>query len=282
MVLLLAFAFWQRRTPHAMMPPRLFRARSFTVSATVYLLSYTTFSATLFYVSLLYQDVVGWSVLRTGLSWLLMNVPFLLVAQLAGRLERRFTPVVVVGLGCVFGAAGIAALAAAGPSSPFALTAAGYLMSGAGFGALVPALTHFAMRDVPAGVSGAASAVLNAARQIGTSVGLAVLGTVGASAAVADWYARMDRFPAAIRSMARHQTQQVAGARITDVVHALGPAYRHPAAQAFTHGYHVAVGCGACCLVAAAAIAILGLRQRAGFDLAGATTPVTRGSGRAR
>jgi hypothetical protein len=42
-----------------MMPPRLFRARSFTVSATVYLLSYTTFSATLFYVSLLYQDVVG-------------------------------------------------------------------------------------------------------------------------------------------------------------------------------------------------------------------------------
>jgi hypothetical protein len=92
----------------------------------------------------------------------------------------------------------------------------------------------------------------------------------------------MDRFPAAIRSMARHQTQQVAGARITDVVHALGPAYRHPAAQAFTHGYHVAVGCGACCLVAAAAIAILGLRQRAGFDLAGATTPVTRGAGRAR
>jgi len=280
--LLVAFAFWQRRTPHAMMPPRLLRARSFTVSATVYLLSYTTFSATLFYVSLLYQDVVGWSVLRTGLSWLFMNAPFLLVAQLAGRLERRFTPVAVVGGGCLFGAAGIAALAAAGPSSPFALTAAGYLLSGAGFGALVPALTHFAMRDVPAGVSGAASAVLNAARQIGTSVGLAVLGTVGASAAISDWHARIDRFPAPVRSMARHQTQQVAGARMTDVVRALGPAYRHPAAQAFAHGYHVAVGCGACCLVAAAAIAILGLRRPTGFDLAGAPVPMASGAGRGR
>ncbi len=258
---LVAFALWQRHTPDAMVPARLLRARSFRVAATVYLLSYMTFSATLFYVSLLYQDVVGWSVLRTGLSWLCMNAPFLLLAQLAGRLERRFTPVALVSSGCAVGAVGIAALAGAGPTSPFALTAVGYVLSGAGFGMLVPALTHCAMRDVPAGVSGAASAVLNASRQIGTSVGLAVLGTVGVSATIADWSARTAHLSVAEQAAAHAQAHQVAGARIDAVVRALGPAYRHPAAQSFAHGYHLAVGCGAGCLAVAAAIAILGLRR---------------------
>lgn len=259
---LAAFALWQRRTPYAMVPARLLRARSFTVATAVCLISYMAFSAALFYVSLLSQDVLGWSVLRTGLSWLFMNAPFLLVAQLAGRLERRLTPTALVGSGCVLGAVGLAALAAAGPSSAFALTAAGYLLTGSGFGMLVPALTNLAMRDVPAGVSGAASAVINASRQIGTSIGLAVLGAIGVSATLADWRARTDHLSAATRAAARDHAQQVAAGRVAAVTRALGPAYRHPAALSFAHGYHLAVGCGAGCLAVAAAIAILGLRSR--------------------
>lgn len=262
MLLLFLFALWQVHTPHAMLPPRLMRIRSFAVATTVYLLSYMTFSATLFYVSLLYQDVLGWSVLRTGLSWLFMNAPFLITAQFAGRLERRFTPTTLVGTGCVIGAIGIAALAGGGPSSPFALAAAGYLLSGAGFGTIVPALSHLAMRDVPVGVSGAASGVLNASRQIGTSIGLAVLGTIGVTATIADWRTRTQHFSAPIRALAQQQTQQVAGAQIATAVRTLGSSYRHSAVQAFMHGYHFALGCAAGCLAFAAAIAILGLRHR--------------------
>lgn len=271
---LVTFGFWQRRTPYAMVPPALLRARSFTIAATVYLISYVALSSTLFYVSLLYQEVVGWSVLRTGLSWLLMNAPFLTMAQLTGRLGRRFAPTVIVGSGCALGAVGIAALAVAGPVTPFGLTAAGYLLSGAGFGMLVPALTHLAMRDVPAGVSGSASALLNAARQIGTSVGLAVLGTVGVSATIADWRARANLFPASVRVVAGEQAQQVAGARISAVVRMLGPAYRHAAAQSFAYGYHVAIGCGAGCLAVAGVVAVLGLRR----GPADSSTPASAGS----
>lgn len=259
---LVAFGFWQRRAPDAMVPARLLAARSFTVATAVYLISYMSLSATLFYVSLLYQDVVGWTVLRTGLSWLFMNAPFLFMAQLAGRLAHRATPTAIVGSGCMVGAVGLGALAAAGPLSPFVVTAAGYLLAGAGFGMLVPALTHLAMRDVPDGVSGAASAALNASRQIGTSVGLAVLGTVGVSAAISDWHARAARFPASTRAVSEALARQVAGGRIDAVVRALGPAYRHPATQSFADGYHLAIGCGAGCLVLAAAISVLGLRRR--------------------
>jgi len=258
-LLLAGFGLWERRTRHAMVPPGLLRARSFATSSLIYLISYSAFSGVLFYVTLFYQDVNGWTVLRTGLSWLLLNVPFLLIAQLTGRLDR--SPAAVIGAGCLAAAAGVFALSLAGLATPFVLTAAGYVACGAGFGALVPAITHVAMRDVPAGASGTASGALNASRQIGTSVGLAVLGTIGVAAAKSAWAGNAGRFPVPVRARAAGQAQNVGGARIAAVTRSLGAAYRHPAAAAFVHGYHLAVGAGAACLVAAGLIAIIGLRR---------------------
>jgi len=268
-VLLAGFALWERRSAHPMVPPALLAARSFVSASAVYLISYTAFSGVVFYVTLLYQDINGWSPLRTGLSWLFMNAPFLLAAQLTGRLDRRHPPARVVAAGCAAGAIGFLALSRAGSGTPFALTAAGYLLSGAGFGVLVPGVTHVAMRDVPPGVSGAASGVVNASRQVGTSVGLAVLGSLGASTAISAWQSAIARLPAPARQAAAHQAQNVAGARISAVTRALGPAYQDAAAGAFTHGYHLAVGAGALCVLAAAVIALLGFRQpRSGMRIA--------------
>jgi len=261
--LLGGFLAWERRCPHPMIPPALLRARSFVSACAVYLISYTAFSGVLFYVTLLYQDVDGWSPLRTGLSWLLLNAPFLVAAQLAGRLGRRFPVGAVVAAGCAAGAVGVFALSLVAATTPFPVTAAGYLLCGAGFGLLVPGITHVAMRDVPPQASGAASSVVNAARQIGTSVGLAVLGSVGVTAAVSAWQAAARRFPAAVRGQALKQAQNVGGGRVGAVTQSLGGAYRQPAAQAFVHGYHLAVGVGAACLLAAAVIAAVGFRPSA-------------------
>ncbi len=135
---LAGFALWERRARHAMVPPTLLRARSFTSASAIYLIGYAGLSAVLFYVTLLYQGANGWSVLRTGLSWLLMNAPFLLMAQFAGRLDRRFPAAAVAATGCLVAALGIFALSLAGTATPFALTALGYLLFGAGFGTLIP------------------------------------------------------------------------------------------------------------------------------------------------
>jgi len=261
--LLVSFVLWERRASHPMIPPALLRARSFVSASGVYLISYTAFSGVLFYVTLLYQDIDGWSALRTGLSWLFMNTPFLVMAQLTGRIDRRQPPARVVAVGCVVAATGIFVLSRAGMSTPFALTAIGYLLAGLGFGVLVPGVTHVAMRDVTQGASGAASGVVNASRQIGTSVGLAVLGSLGVGAATSQWHTTtVHHLSGYLRAAAARQAQNVGGARITAVTQALGSAYRHPAAQAFVRGYHLAVGVGATCLLAAGVIALAGFQQR--------------------
>lgn len=259
---LAGFAFWERRCAHPMVPTALLGARSFVSACGVYLISYTAFGGVLFYVTLLYQGVNGWSPLRTGLSWLLLNAPFLLMAQLAGRLDRRYPPSIVVAAGCVVAAAGILALSRAGTSTPFTLTAAGYLLAGAGFGVVAPGVTHVAMRDVPAGASGAASGVVNASRQIGTSVGLAVLGSLGVTAAASRWNGAIRHLAGPALAAAERQAQNVGGARISAVTRTLGHSYRHPAAQAFVHGYQLAVGAGAACLLLAAVVALIGFRNR--------------------
>ncbi|HEY7144960.1 MAG TPA: MFS transporter [Streptosporangiaceae bacterium] len=259
--LLAGFAWWERRAPHAMIPPALLRARSFASASVACLVSYAAMASALFYVTLLYQGAAGWPVLRTGLSWLFMNAPFLLMAQFAGRLDRRFPAAAVATAGAVTAAIGVLALSRASTTTPFALTAAGYLLFGAGFGTLLPGATHVAMRDVPAGVSGAASGVLNASRQIGTSVGLAVLGAIGVHASATDWNASIGELPPPVRAAAAGQAQNVGGARIAAVSRALGPAFRQPAVHAFVHGYQLATGIAAGCLLAAAACALAGFRR---------------------
>ncbi len=46
----------------------------------------------MFYVTLLFQDVEGWSPFRTGVSWLSMNIPFIITAQSAGGSGAASSP----------------------------------------------------------------------------------------------------------------------------------------------------------------------------------------------
>lgn len=260
-VSLFAFFRWERRAPHAMLPPALLRARSFASASGIYLLCYGAMSGTLFWVTLYFQNVAGWSVLHTGLSWLLMNIPFLAMAQFGGKLDSRFRPSVIATTGTLIAAIGVFILSRAGTSA-FTITAIGYALYGFGFGTFVPAVTHVAMRDVPAGVSGAASGVLNASRQIGSAVFLAVLGTMGLHATVSAWQDKASGLDVARRAAALRQSGNVASGRVHAVVTALGTLSRQAAIDSFLHGYQVAVGIAAACTAIAAGLAWRGLRQR--------------------
>jgi EmrB/QacA subfamily drug resistance transporter len=258
-LLLVAFLLWEERAASPMLPPRLLRTSSFATRCLVFLLVYVAWEGVMFYVTLLYQDVEGWSALQTGVSWLAMNLPFLVMAQCAGWLSRRYPSFAIVAVGCLLAGAAIAGLSSVTSTSPFFWTCACYIGAGAGYGMLAPAVATMAMRRVPSDVAGVASGLLSTARQVGTSVGLAVPGALGAAAATSSWVDNVRALPVPLRSTALAESQHVGTARIASVTLALGDAYRAVAVQSFTHGYQLAMLVAAGCVLAAGAASALGL-----------------------
>ena len=259
-VLACFFVWSERHSASPMIPAAVIRSRLFDAGCGVYFLSYMALTGVLFYLTLLYQNVNGWSPLETGLSWLAMVVPFLAATRFTGRLARAWPGWVTVACGCMSSAAGVIVLSTLSPGSPVAMTSAGLIFVGIGNGLLIPGVTNTAMRDIPPGFVGTASGVLNTARQTGTSIGLAVLGTISASVSAATW--ARDASHAQPPGRISAQAHNVAIGQISSVTQSLGHALRIPATDAFIGGYHIAMLTAGLCLLAAAILAAAGLRSR--------------------
>jgi len=260
-VLLLAgFLAWERRVAAPMVPLRLLRGRRFAAANVVFALVYLSLTGMFFYVTLYFQNLKGWSALRTGLSWIPLNAPFLAVSVNAGRLGAAFGSRAVVTTGTLVAAAGMGGLGSLGIGSSYAAAWPCYALLGLGYGLLVPAVASAAMADVPAASAGVGSGILNSARQLGSSVGLAVLGSLGTSAVSRSWREAIAALPHGVQLQAASLTQLVAGGQSEAVVAAIGPGAEAPAVAAFVSGYRAALWAATVALLTAALTAWVGLR----------------------
>jgi DHA2 family methylenomycin A resistance protein-like MFS transporter len=178
-----AFLVFESRHPEPMLPLDFFRRRAFTIANLDYALLYAALAGTLFFVSLYFQNVKGFSTLETGLSWLTMNGPFLLVSPFAGRLQARLGARRVVIGSALLAGLGVLDFALLDADSPFVQALPGYVLVGVGYGAAVPAISAVAMGAIEVERAGVASGVLNTARQVGSAVGLATLGSIATAVA---------------------------------------------------------------------------------------------------
>ena len=142
------------RTP--LVHPDLFRSRPFTGASLVALFFSASFGAMLLSIVLWEQGAWGWSALRAGLAIapgpLMVPVMSFLVA---GRLIRRYGPAMVISLGSVFFAAGVAWWALAVTAAPNYLSGvlAGMILTGVGVGLTLPTvMATGASLAAPAGV----------------------------------------------------------------------------------------------------------------------------------
>ncbi len=261
-VLLGAFLGWEHRAASPMVPPSLLRNRRFVAANGVFALMYFSLAGMFFFVTLYFQDLRGWSALQTGLSWLLLNGPFFVASLSVGRLARRYDGRRLIGGGSLAAAFGMVVLALLGSDTGFWLAGIGYLLIGLGFGLAAPLVSSQVMGDVPAGFAGIGSGILNSARQVGTSVGLAVMGAVGVAIATRVWDAKAITVPASVPGGASGVGQEVAGGQISLIVAQLGPDARQPAIDSFLTGYHWAMATGALALAAAGTAALIGLRPK--------------------
>ena len=241
--LLAAFAVIEARSHHALMPVRLLRSRDRVGAILMMLAVGTIVSGVFFFVTLFAQDLWGYSPLRTGVAFLPLTATLLAGTAAATRLVPRVGARPLLMAGAATTAGGLYWLSRMTEHGTYAGALLGPgLITGAGLGLLFVPLSLVALARVGEADSGVASSLLNAGRQVGAAIGLAVLGTV-AWTVVADG------------------TRTHAAAGQTAVSPA---AYQHALAAGFDRAFLVGAGIAVLLLV----IAIAAIRVRRA-DLSG-------------
>ncbi|MEU4831521.1 MFS transporter [Streptosporangium sp. NPDC023615] len=189
-----------RRDGSALVPPPLFRRRSFTAGVIVVLLVFS--GVTSFFLVLTYQLQSGleWTPLRTALVTLAWPVGITATTHLAlrhGTAHGRR----LIGAGALTMAAGtlvmIVCVRALGADLAWPHVVAAELVIGFGMGLCVPILTGVVLGDVPADDAGAGSGVVNTGIQFGTAAGITIVGVVFFALVAAGTGDLTDRFGAA-------------------------------------------------------------------------------------
>lgn len=176
-------AFWavERRRqatgrPAPMMPPVLWRIRSFSVANIVTFVAYGALSAVMFLLTLALMIGLGWSALATGLATLPMTIMLALFSGKVGSLVPRFGARPLLSLGCLFMAAGMVMMAyLPAEASYWTEIFPGVMVFSVGMTLLVAPITTTALGDIPVESSGVGSGVNNAVARIGGLVAVAVI-----------------------------------------------------------------------------------------------------------
>ncbi|WP_376767146.1 MFS transporter, partial [Streptomyces bohaiensis] len=181
-VLLAAFVRRETRTPHPVLPMRLFRSRTFSALNAAGLLMFLGMFGSIFLLAQFFQIVQGYTPTEAGLRVLPWTAMPVVVAPLAGLLTDRVGGRPVVGGGMLLMAAGLALFAlVADPAAPYAALVPALVLSGVGMALFFAPTGAMIMGSVPVPDQGIASGVANSLREVGGALGIALLASVFAA-----------------------------------------------------------------------------------------------------
>jgi EmrB/QacA subfamily drug resistance transporter len=182
-VLLVAFVVIESRQRHPLMPFSIFRLRTLRGANIVGLLIGMSLFSMFFFISLYLQDVLGFSPIKTGVSYLPLAVGIILAAGAASQLTTRigFKPTLIAGL--LFIAAALLWFSRVpAPGGSFVADVLGpSVLAAIGLGLAFVSVTIAAVTGTKPHEAGLASGLINTAQQVGGALGLAILATVANS-----------------------------------------------------------------------------------------------------
>ncbi len=181
--LLIGFVLAERRATTPITPLRLFADRNRSVAYFVRMLVVAAGSSIFFFLSQYLQEVLGYSPVQAGLSFVPIVVCLFASSQLSAHvLGRRIPARVQLMAGLTLSAAGLYVLSHASVHSSYADLILPLALFGTGNGLAFMVVTTMGLAGVADEDAGAGSGLLNAAQQVGGALGLAVLVTVFGSA----------------------------------------------------------------------------------------------------
>jgi EmrB/QacA subfamily drug resistance transporter len=180
---LVAFVLLERYQRAPMLPLELFRDRNFTGANSVILLVSLSMFGVFFFVSLYMQDILGYSAVQAGAAFLPMTVLIILVAPITGRMTDRVGSRWFMTGGMLLVAAQLLYFSRLGSGATYWELLPAMIIGGIGMASTMTPSTTAATRSVPREKAGVGSAVLNAFRQVGGTMGVATMGAIMAHAA---------------------------------------------------------------------------------------------------
>ncbi|USA04212.1 DHA2 family efflux MFS transporter permease subunit [Streptomyces lydicamycinicus] len=169
---------YEPRRTDPLLELRLFRSVPFSSAIVMALFALCGFGAFLFVTTQYLQDVRGLSPVAAGLCLLPVGLPVLVVAPLTGRAvgaRGPLIPLVVAGMALALGGGMSLGL---GPETPLPAVLAVHLVFGVFLGAVNPPITNAAISGMPRSMAGLAGSLASTGRQTGTTLGVAISGTL--------------------------------------------------------------------------------------------------------
>jgi EmrB/QacA subfamily drug resistance transporter len=182
-VSLAAFLLIERRRRAPMLDLTLFRSGTYAGANLAMLLVALAMFGVFFFVSLYMQNVLGYSAVQAGAAFLPMTLLIILVAPVAGKLSDRHGSRWLMSGGMVLLGIQLLYFSQLGPDAGFWDLLPAFLVGGLGMSLSMTPTAAAATRAVPVEKSGVGAAVLNAMRQVGGSLGIALMGAIVAAQA---------------------------------------------------------------------------------------------------
>jgi EmrB/QacA subfamily drug resistance transporter len=182
-VALAAFIVNEQRAKHPLVPLGIFRIRNLSGADSLMLFITAGMFSVFFFTTLYLQQVLGYTPIKTGVSFLIVPVVIAITATNIPRLIQKigYKPILMVAPLLVSG--GLFYLSHIPVDGSFwADVAPGMILMGFGMGATFVSVTIAATSGVPHHEAGLASGLLNTSQQVGGAIGLAVLTGVATSA----------------------------------------------------------------------------------------------------
>ncbi|CAM3802917.1 MFS transporter [Xenorhabdus thuongxuanensis] len=176
LVSLIMFIVIESKSRDPLMPLRLFRNKNLVVGVTITFIYMGTFGALPYFETVLFQNVMNYNALETGLAFIVPSISIFMGTQAGARLANSIGTKNALITGCIIGIVGtLLMMPGASVSASYKSILAGLIISGLGQGIVWTAMWIAAATDVDHSEQGITSGMASTTLNVGNAIGLAIL-----------------------------------------------------------------------------------------------------------